>query len=133
MDNRIFNVNGDGKDWLLDAIKLALRHHFRDNNKIAGYKYYRTHGLVFLWHVEKDKGESEFPVPIDAETATNIALEWLKSKQSKEVPLEGWDANADHDGSNELGWRVYCEGWGHVADNHYALFAVKPAYLWYGK
>ena len=27
----------------------------------------------------------------------------------------------------------YIEDWGHVGDDFYAIVAIKPAYMWYGK
>jgi hypothetical protein len=60
---------------------------------------------------------------------------WLHGEFAKEVlkTADGWDANMDHDGSNSVGWRVYVDDWGHVANNHYAICAIKPAYMWHGK
>jgi hypothetical protein len=64
-------------------------------------------------------------------------FEWLNTDHAKGVQLEGWDEDADHDGSNDRGWRLYTEDWGHVYQssslNHYTIAAFKPAFLWYGK
>lgn len=78
------------------------------------------------------KSLTKFPIPISPAQAAEMAFQWLESKEAKEVPMEGWDANADHDGSNEIGWRVYTEDWGHV-EGDWNCIAIKPAYLWYGK
>jgi hypothetical protein len=43
-----------------------------------------------------------------------------------------WDRDADHDGDNGPGWRVYTGNWGQVLDSD-TLLAIKPIYLWYGK
>lgn len=147
MDNKIFNVNGRTKEQLLKAIELVMFNEYGINNLAKGWKIIPDKGLVFLWNVDKDKkDENMFPVPIDFKQCTEISWEWLNSKEifyesgkriekkvSESFPMDGWDENHDHDGSNELGWRVYVEDWGHVGNNHYSVFAIKPAYCWYGK
>ena len=58
---------------------------------------------------------------------------WLADPESLKVEQKDWDRFGTHDGSNEAGWRVYCEDWGHVANESSAFCAVKPVYLWLGK
>lgn len=125
-DNAIFNVNGIELSKLQKTLALA----FGEKN-VAGYQFIKEKGLCFYSWVT-DKGKIiPFPTPISPTQAAIIAFDWLKSSDAKLVPREGWDANADHDGSNELGWRVYTEDWGHI--NGEDAIAIKPAYLWYGK
>jgi hypothetical protein len=126
-DNRIFNVNGKGDDLLLATLWLAFRQ--------AGYstaKAWRVDpvkGMILLWYATET--DTPFPAPMGADEVYHVVRQWLLSKPQAECV--GWDADADHDGSNSLGWRVYCEDWGHVGDDHYAIVAVKPAWMWYGK
>jgi len=72
-------------------------------------------------------------MPLSIDTACEIVYQWLKSDEAKTITLTGWDENADHDGSNALGWRVYVEDWGHIGSDWGAYCAIKPAYMWYGK
>ena len=138
-DNRVFNVNGRSKNQLIATIKLAMLDEYDHESKIKGWRYSKTHGLIFLWYLTENqrsdpaRQQHKFPIPLKAEEVANIAWDWLQSDDAKVVPKEGWDADADHDGSNELGWRIYCEDWGHVESEDGAVFAIKPAYMWYGK
>jgi hypothetical protein len=130
MDNRIFNVNGQREDHLQSALQLAFN--IRWNAKAVAFKVVPEKGLVFYWHHDPSS-----TIPLLPGTTTDmlakVAMEWLKSEEAKSMPMDGWDADKDHDGHNSLGWRVYCEDWGHVGSSPYAIVAVKPAYLWYGK
>lgn len=133
-DNRIFNINGEEDKHLEQAIKLAF--HIQSNNeKGASAKAYivmPTKGLVFLWYPTEDS--IAFPEPIYADEAYEFAKQWLSSRDAKHIELkEPWEGDCQHDGSNDLGWRVYVEDWGHVGSNHYSICAVKPCYVWYGK
>lgn len=129
MDNRVFNVNGSGKALLQQALSLAFKQ-WSDKATATSYFIDKTKGLVLLWYTEKNS--IPFPSPLTSDEATEVIWSWLQSKAAKEVECVDWDANHDHDGSNGDGWRVYCEGWGHVK-SHYAIVAVKPAFMWYGK
>lgn len=127
-DNPIFNVNGDTLKKLKQTFNLAL-----DSDKINGYVFIKDKGLVLLSYVSStDKNVIKFPAPLNSDQIADIVFEWLKTEEALSVPREGWDEDADHDGDNELGWRVYTEDWGHIKGYHNAL-AIKPAYLWYGK
>ena len=134
-DNRIFNVNGEDDPHLEMAIKLAFQIQSNYNEKGAsakGYIVMPTKGLVFLWHTTPDA--IAFPEPIYAAEAYTFAKQWLASRDSKQIELKDpWEGDCDHDGSNDLGWRVYVEDWGHVGTNHYSICAVKPCYVWHGK
>ena len=125
-DNAIFNVNGSGLNCLKKTLSLAF-----SDKTICGFRFKKEKGLILYNYGSSDK-LTKFPSPISAVQAAEIVFNWLESKEAKEVPMQGWDSNADHDGENELGWRVYTEDWGHV-DGDWNCIAVKPAYLWYGK
>lgn len=125
-DNAIFDINGSGIEKLRKALDLAF-----DDDTVYGYKFIKDKGLV-LYSYNSGKDVIKFPSPLKSNKIADIVFEWLKSNEAKQVPCEGWDADADHDGSNELGWRVYTEEWGHV-NGDWNCLAIKPAYLWYGK
>lgn len=126
-DNAIFNVNGLGLEKLRNTIRLAI-----GNETMMGYRVSEKKGLIFIDTIfSSDNISIKFPVPLPADLLAEMAFEWLKSPAAQKVTCEGWDADADHDGDNEMGWRVYTEDWGHV-DGENAI-AVKPAYMWYGK
>ena len=129
MDNRVFNVNGKTNDALLAALELAFS---QAGSKCKGWKATEK-GLILMWYVDG----TTTPLPTkEGMTASEIlpmVLSWMKSDAAKEVEMTGWDANADHDGHNTVGWRVYCEDWGHVGGNSAVICAVKPAFMWHGK
>lgn len=127
-DNRIFNVNGRGDEQLLAALNLAFS---QEGSSAKAWKSSKRHGLILLWHNGTDG--TPFPSAMTAEECLPFIKAWLKSEDAKGVEMIGWDANADHDGDNGMGWRVYCEDWGHVDNSSSAICAVKPAMLWYGK
>lgn len=130
MDNRIFNVNGKGGPMLAEALALAFKQE-SINTRCEAWVFSQKHGLILLWHAEK--GAHPMPAPMLAHECVPFVMSWLKSPQADTVEKTGWDADTQHDGSNSDGWRVYCEDWGHVAENHYAICAVKPVKLWHGK
>lgn len=125
-DNAIFNVNGTGIEKLKKTLSLAA-----GDRTFFGYKFNEKLGLI-LYSYESGKEIIKFPAKISADQCAELVFNWLQSEESKKVPTTGWDADADHDGSNELGWRVYTEDWGHAAGDWNCVI-VKPAYLWYGK
>ena len=130
MDNRVFNVNGRGDEMLLDVLRLVFKQ-AGQNTRCAAWIQAKEHGLILLWH--KTENSHGFPTPLKPESCLKFVSEWLASDQVKQVARVGWDADYDGDASNADGWRVYCEDWGHVADNHYAICAITPAAMWLGK
>lgn len=134
MDNRQFNVNGEGQDMLLRALELACMQegHAGCPAKIRSWKVIPEFGMVLYW-TEKEGN----PLPGSGATAAEflpMLWAWLNDpEEAKQVKLTQWDVDADHDGSNGSGWRVYVEDWGHVGHNSYAICAVKPVFLWFGK
>jgi hypothetical protein len=132
MDNKVFDVNGREQDMLLDALKLVFKQ-CGTNTTCKGWFVTQKHGLVLTWY--KDTKSAPFPLGagLSAEQVLPIVWEWLKSEEAGKTEMEGWDKDLDHDGHNTLGWRVFVEGWGHVADSSAAICAIKPAYMWHGK
>ena len=134
MNNRIFNVNGEGDDMLLAALKLVFKQEGA-NTTCTGWNFDKQKGLILFWCCENDNENDvkPFPVEMTAEQCFPFVKAWLSSNQAKTVELKDWDAETDHDGSNEMGFRIYCEDWGHVGDYHSAICAIKPVVLWFGK
>lgn len=139
MDNRIFNVNGYGSEQLACTLKLAFFHgNFGKEKTCNGWIESPKHGLILLSYFNENDKVNKFPVPLYSEQICPIIEAWLNDLENDKKKLEtfemiGYDANEDHDGHNKLGWRVFCENWGHVNDMHGAICAVKPAYMWFGK
>lgn len=130
MDNRIFNVNGEGRDMLHKALELVFQQEGK-NTTCRAWKQTKEHGLILLWSDSSDA--NAFPAPLSAEECVPMIEKWLASDFAKTVELSRFCDNADHDGDNGKGWQVYCEDWGHVGGDHYAICGIKPAYMWYGK
>lgn len=134
MDNRIFNINGAGEEALAQVLELAFSHGSFNDRKCTHYVIHPQKGMILLWYKsDYDKEAQGFPCPLTAKGVTPIVAQWLQSSEAAKIELADWDVDADHDGSNELGWRVYSEDWGHVAGRHGAICAITPAYMWYGK
>lgn len=145
MDNRQFNINGRTKKQLNLALKCLLFNEYDEEKTVSGWYFNPNKGFVLTWWVGENYIATPFtdrmgkPKPVNVEDLTEILWEWLTTDEAKTVEMSGWDEDADHDGSNELGWRLYMEDWGHVnmggshSLDHYSIAAFKPAYLWYGK
>lgn len=134
MDNRVFNVNGrmdhGGKELLEKTLELAfLTDGLSKPQTAVGYRISETHGFV-LYKYKSDKA-IPFPCPLNAKQVAEQVFAWLES--DPKVALSGWDQDADHDGDNGPGWRVYCEDWGHVDHDFAAFVAITPAFMWCGK
>lgn len=145
MDNKIFNVNGRTKLQLELAVKLLLLDEYNENNTVSGWYFSKKKGLVLTWWVGDGCEATPFTdrmgkkSTINGDELVDLLWNWLNTEEAKSVFFEGWDANADHDGHNELGWRLYVDDWGHVQKengitiDHYSIAAFKPSYCWYGK
>jgi hypothetical protein len=131
MDNRLFNVNGEGDAMLLRALELVFE---QDNMKdAAAYRVDKEKGLILLWHRPDGRESTPFPSDLTPKEVLPIVSAWLKSDEAKKVKGGKWEDDYEHDGSNSEGWRVYCEDWGHIGDETYAICAIKHVYLWHGK
>jgi hypothetical protein len=130
MDNRLFNVNGSGRDALLAALRLA----FQQNGllKAKGWEQTKENGLIICWTGDADN-IIPFPSDLDADACLPFIQNWLQGKFSADVEYSEWCDNFDHDGHNSEGWQVYVDECGHVGANRYAICAIKRAYCWHGK
>lgn len=130
-DNRVFNINGLSKEMLLKTLELAFSQEGA-STKANCYKIDPDRGMILYWY--EQPGTIPFPTNMKPEEILDIVWAWLKSEPEVSTTYDAdWDYDADHDGHNGRGWRVYCEGWGKVQDNSAAICAIKPVYLWYGK
>jgi hypothetical protein len=130
MDNRHVDVTSVGRDHLRAALSILWA-----NASGGTARCYRDvpatsdepRTLVFYWGKE---GEAEpLPVPLDLEGAVDLASRWLDSLDAEEKP-----GRTDMDGDCEPeGFRVFCEGWGHVFGHRYAFAAIQGRHAWYGK
>lgn len=131
MDNRIFNVNGQGRDMLKKTLELAFLQQ-GDNTTCKGWRQTKDHGLILLWSDSREKA-NPLPAPMTADECVPMIEKWLETDFAKSVSLSRFCEDSDHDGSNSEGWQVYCEDWGHVDHDCYAICAIKPAFMWHGK
>jgi hypothetical protein len=145
MDNKIFNVNGRTKEQLTLAVKLLLLDEYNKNKKVSGWYFNQKKGFVLTWSVHDGYKAMPFtnrmgvPTPIEDTELVDILWEWLHSDEAKTVTSNKWEGRVnDDDVSEEMGWRLYTEDWGHVNEtgstiDHYSIAAFKMVYCWYGK
>ena len=132
VSNRVFNINGQGLEMLAAILELAFHHAGCDH--VTGWAIDEEHGLV-LYAQFGAKEATLFPIPLTASEVLLTTWAWLNDDDTwAKVKLEGWDADADHDGHNTRGFRVYCGDWGHIGElSTRGFIAIKPAYMWHGK
>lgn len=129
-DNVLLNINGKSDDDLISALRLSFAMH--SSGGARGYIKHREKGLILLWYTGADKDAHEFPSKLSADQVMPMVTAYLGSEDAVNVELEHWESDADHDGHNSAGWRVYAEDWGHVVSSR-AICAVKRVFLWHGK
>lgn len=172
MDNRQFNVNGEGREMLQRALELVFEQEGERTTCVA-YRITPSHGMELYWYApeglkpgvqynpERVEFETKYPAQrlptkMTAAQVTEMVWTWLNSEEAnvcvewtdKYKPPEkdnydchhgeasgysSWDKVIDMDGTIGIGWRVFCNDWGHVRDDHSGICAIKPAALWYGK
>lgn len=149
MDNFLINIVSEGS--LADAMKIACgRWHdkivgYAIRDAVAGEKYEadkflsdpknayvlrlqkepKERRLVFYWTKIDRPDFVAFPFTLDPDGAADFAARWLAEEDYGKQP--------DHDGDNGRGWRLYCEGWGHVDSEYQAFVAISPRWAMYGK
>lgn len=135
-NNRIFDINGPMEDReSFDAvIALAFRLSCHHKLKIdaSSFLFDGQSGLVFSWS-ESDKALVKLPCPIGPKSVAEIAWNWLDTMEAKGMHLGHWECDAEHDGNNSPGWRVFLEDWGHVGAVRSAICCVRPCFVWHGK
>jgi hypothetical protein len=154
MDNFHIDVTAAGRAAFDTAMGLAMYSH----SKAVAYALHPKLGLVLFWsdhekeiadrtempsfspHVNRELWDQlykescakvvrvpvqKLPYPMQGKALVEFAWNWLETAERGEQP--------DHDGENEAGWRVYCEGWGRVGDAQYSFVAIQPVWAMYGK
>lgn len=149
MDNFHIDITSEGKEALDTALKLAMRYtsatHFAVREAQAGERHEAPEGfkyphmldwkygkapkpfrLVLYWSGSENTSDVQpLLFPLTKDNITDFVWSWLSAQDYGREP--------NHDGHNGKGWRVYCEGWGHV-DNHWSAFvAISPTWAMYGK
>lgn len=135
MDNPVFNYNGISLRQLTLALELYM---FEKWNKFAGWRIDPIKGFILYWSVPEGCPEiNKFPGLMSSEMVAPMIFAWIHSNESKSIPLSKQESMTDHDGDNELGFRIYTESWGRInscySSDAYSILAVKPCYLWFGK
>lgn len=158
MDNFRFNVSGDQQAHLTATLELAGQLIFKYRRfpgiDFKGYKIDPVLGMILNIYDHDSKGFQSFPFEEGKDAAALAAFfyNYLKSPKAKMLPVPSveeakkesvwddyeyfrkdlsWDEDADHDGDNKLGWRVFTGQWGKIKGTE--GICIRPAYCWYGK
>lgn len=143
MDNRRVWVTSEGLDDLKAAVSIMWKN--APGGKATHYRVVKVKAvenkygdsvwcdwdeaedgvdtLVLYW--EEDSGTTALPFPLKLDGATQFIASWLDSAT--------YPAEPDHDGSNDKGWMVFNDDWGHALGSSYGFLAVQPAWAMYGK
>lgn len=82
--------------------------------------------LVLSWAADdSEKHKNVLPAFMACEAASSFAWNWLTHQDYGEQP--------DHDGSNEKGFVLFNDTWGHVGGDRYAIIGIGPAWALLGK
>jgi hypothetical protein len=129
-DNWIFDVNGYEKKQLRAILDLAV---MLTGYSIKAYRVNPTMGIILYWYTdESDKDPNIIKFPLENKGLILETL-WAYLKETKwSVKPESWEEDCDHDGHNELGFRVKTGDWGKVSHSGTFLL-IKPVYIWFGK
>lgn len=138
MDNPVFNVNGkmDDRESLHQLLDLRLKQHCPYNDRIiSGYSISKKYGLTL--HSSETSGMSndyvKFPNKLTIKEVMPIINGFLDNKELTNE-LSEWDAEPKYsEVDSKLGWRIYCEDWGHIGNHWSGFVAIKKVWLWHGK
>lgn len=144
MDNKQFVVNGRTKEQLKLALDSLLLTEYNYDKTVKGWYINPKKGFILTDYItEKCKpftNNMGINQDISKDDLLEILWNWLDTDEAKNIEKnEKWEHDADHDGHNELGWKLYTEDWGHVnIDSEYSLdtssiAAFKSVFCWYGK
>ena len=138
-----FKICSDKKEHFDLAMTLAFTGKMYDAN-VTHYSISKKYGLILFWcsvnggkiFVGEPTGSDinlesnwtpviKLPYEMDGVAAASFAWNWLM--------IAEYDREPDHDGDNDRGFIVYNEDWGHIANRHEGLVAIKPCWQMYGK
>jgi hypothetical protein len=139
MDNFSIDMTAEGRETLKEVLSIVFRHnapggkasHWAEVQVSAQAEWFgagtNRKALVLFWQEEKREGldVQRFPAPLTSAKAADMVSEWLAEADYGPQP--------DHDGSNDRGFRIYCDFWGHFEGSHYAIVGIVPAWAMYGK
>lgn len=134
LDNPVFNVKGQGKEMLLEALKLGIA--CVGHSSFEGYRIDDKHGIVLYWTGSDKEGYQKFMLPSKPEDITDQVFQAVSNIEVEiDEKDEHWDRKItdDYDIDNDLGWRLYTERWGHIDEEWQACLAIVPSYLWTSK
>lgn len=117
-DNFQFRIVSEGREHFDIAMSLA----FSEYETAVGILF--NPGQVILFWTKSDKA-NPLPYPMDCKAASDFVWHWLQTVE--------YDKEPDHDGSNEKGFEVYNENWGHVGGMWESFVAIKPVWMTYSK
>jgi hypothetical protein len=161
MDNFQINVIAEGKAALKHCYDIANLAHGGKDRQPKAYALHEKFGFIGFWFVDPKRTQTvRWPVPTEENpyqseyaeleivefpnlsyvevTPFDVLWGWLKQASPEDFPFpEGedrWGNRIDTDGScDPTAFHFYNQDWGHVGQNSYAYFAVRPCYAWCGK
>ena len=127
-------INGEGTRDLQKALKFILDY---ADTTVKSF-YYDEHGwLVFCnWYAE-GKGEQKYPFEVTVPILVEQIEQYLKNPPKQAIELMGYAQ--DIDGSIYEGWELFAADWRSNSPEEIepyelnALFAVRPAWIYYAK
>lgn len=134
LDNPVFNVKGQGSEMLEVTLELGLA--CVGQRSLRGYRVDNKKGIILYWTDADQDDFQHFGSNDDIQAIVNRILEEVEQLEFEltEDDDEHSDLEMDdEDISNNFGWRIYTESWGHIERDWKACLAVVPSYLWLGK
>ena len=131
-DNDLIDLRLEAK-FLQPALKLVM---LVRNSEATHYRINEKYGMVLYDKRFCDHGEKHVPPLISIpewQKPWTLAKEWLETAKPDPQFLDEMERDADHDGDNSVGFRMFNEVWAMVDGDHHAFIAIKPVYLWHGK
>lgn len=144
-----FGVIGSGiRGYRITPKKGIILYWYIDNDRLIEKRVKPIEELVEKYDIlpkklRKHKLEKlenkRVTLPIDILTDTLWSCLNDAQDNIDDFEMEDWEENLDHDGSNNKGFRIYVDKWGHIEEDHgmtidhYTSLAIKPIYCWHGK
>ena len=87
MDNRVFNVNGEGEEMLRDTLRLVFQQE-GERTTAKAWASRKSHGLILFWWNPDREDAHVFPSPLSADDCVPIIMKWLQSEEAGKVVCE---------------------------------------------